>query len=80
MGARMFLGDKEIHGLKSYKLSCNDKIIAEGKFDDFRIDPERGIYVEGQIYNYIERNSGRKGQCKCIGEAANGQITMEMIS
>ena len=78
MGARLFFGDKEIHGLKSYSLN-GFGMKAEGKFDDFRMVRKLPKYHGGRTYTYIEKNSGKKGKCRPVGGTSKTCI-MEIIN
>ena len=77
--ARMFIGDKEIHGLKSWSLE-GFGIRAKGFFDNYELSPKVLECKEGEIYTCTEQNTGRVIKARCVGQTVPGYVDMELVA
>jgi hypothetical protein len=76
--ARLFFGDKEIHGLSSYSLTGGGTDI-KGFFDKFKLTPPVKECKEGEIYICTEINTGRIVNARCVGSTEQGYVDMVFI-
>jgi hypothetical protein len=76
--ARLFFGDKEIHGLTSYSLT-GAGLDFKGFFDKFVLTPPVKECKEGEIYTCTEVNTGRIVKARCVGSTDPGYVDMVVV-